>query len=41
LALRDELTRLPNRRHTVAVAAPLWQQSSHSGAPFSVLALEN
>jgi diguanylate cyclase (GGDEF)-like protein len=40
LALLDELTRLPNRRHTVAMAEQLWQQSSHSGAPFSVLALD-
>ncbi|OBP16527.1 hypothetical protein A5320_03780 [Rheinheimera sp. SA_1] len=43
LALLDELTRLPNRRHTVAMAEQLWQQSNAStknGAPFSVLALD-
>lgn len=43
LALLDELTRLPNRRHTVAMAEQLWQQSNantKNGAPFSVLALD-
>lgn len=40
LALLDELTRLPNRRHTVAMAEQLWQQSSQSGQPLAVLALD-
>lgn len=40
LALLDELTRLPNRRHTLAMAEQLWQQSSQSGQPLVVLALD-
>lgn len=40
LALLDELTRLPNRRHTVAMAEQLWQQSSQTGQPLAVLALD-
>jgi diguanylate cyclase (GGDEF)-like protein len=40
LALLDELTRLPNRRHTLAMAEQLWQQSSQSGQPLAVLALD-
>ncbi|WP_164852239.1 diguanylate cyclase [Rheinheimera riviphila] len=40
LALLDELTRLPNRRHTVAMAEQLWQQSSGNRTNFTVLALD-
>lgn len=40
LALLDELTRLPNRRHTLAMAEQLWQQSSQTGQPLAVLALD-
>lgn len=40
LALLDELTRLPNRRHTLTMAEQLWQQSSQTGQPFAVLALD-
>lgn len=40
LSLLDELTRLPNRRHTLAMAEQLWQQATRSGVPMAVLALD-
>ncbi|MCT6698610.1 diguanylate cyclase [Rheinheimera sp. 4Y26] len=40
LALMDELTRLPNRRHTVAMAEQLWQQHQQQQQPLAVLALD-
>lgn len=36
MALTDELTHLPNRRHTLALAQQLWQQQQ----PFCVLAID-
>jgi len=40
MAMTDELTRLPNRRHLLAVAGEELQRSEAGGHPFSVLALD-
>lgn len=40
MALTDELTHLPNRRHTLAIAQQLWQQWRQHQQSFSVLALD-
>ncbi|MDR7121174.1 tetratricopeptide repeat-containing diguanylate cyclase [Rheinheimera soli] len=40
MALTDELTHLPNRRHTLALAQQLWQQWQQHQQPFSVLAAD-
>lgn len=40
MALTDELTHLPNRRHTLALAQQLWQQWQQQRQEFSVLAID-
>jgi diguanylate cyclase (GGDEF)-like protein len=40
MALTDELTHLPNRRHTLALAQQLWQQWQQHRQEFSVLAID-
>ncbi|HEX2120131.1 MAG TPA: GGDEF domain-containing protein, partial [Thermoanaerobaculia bacterium] len=40
MAMTDELTRLPNRRHLLAAAEEELQHSEESGKPFSLLALD-
>ncbi len=40
MALTDELTHLPNRRHTLALAQQLWQQWQQQQLCFSVLAVD-
>lgn len=40
MALTDELTHLPNRRHTLALAQQLWQQWQQHQQPFTVVAVD-
>ncbi|HEX8251619.1 MAG TPA: tetratricopeptide repeat-containing diguanylate cyclase [Thermoanaerobaculia bacterium] len=40
MAMTDELTRLPNRRHILAAAEEELQRAATSGAPFSLLAFD-
>jgi diguanylate cyclase (GGDEF)-like protein len=40
MALTDELTHLPNRRHTLALAQQLWQQRQQHQQSFSILAVD-
>ena len=40
MAMTDELTRLPNRRHLLAVAHARLDEAARAGTPFSVLALD-
>jgi diguanylate cyclase (GGDEF)-like protein len=40
LALTDELTRLPNRRHFMTVAAEAFEQARRSGADLSLAAID-
>lgn len=40
MAMTDELTRLPNRRHILAVAGEQLRRAEAGGEPFSVLALD-
>lgn len=40
MALTDELTHLPNRRHTLSLAQPLWQLWQYQQQAFCVLAID-
>lgn len=40
MALTDELTHLPNRRHTLALAQQLWQQWKQHQQPFAAVAVD-
>ena len=40
MALTDELTHLPNRRHTLALAQQLWQQWQQHQQPFAAVAVD-